>query len=161
MTAKIGFLDLDYLRVGIFLGVERIPGVPNMIAVKYRPLGFNPFKTEIIPNVLEESLLTVSNEDLGNVSTFPVWRVLVRGERGKSLFLDNILAKKYADLVEKYENLKREIEIRKGAEVSKSIQISKDLFAELERLKKVGALVGEVSKPKRPREFIRFPTAEE
>jgi hypothetical protein len=157
MAEKIGFLDLDYLRIGLYVKDEKMPNVPGSIIIKYRPPGLKGlFATKEITNVPEGCLLTVTKEELGGLSTFNVWKVLVRGEFGSSHFLDRILASRYAELIEMYNNLKKQMEIRKGVEVSRSIQYSMDALSQLERLKKVSEAVGEVLKikPKR-REIFR------
>jgi hypothetical protein len=157
MAEKIGFIDLDYLRIGIFAKEEKMPNVPGSIMIKYRPPGLGGFFTvKEITNVPEGSLITVTKEELGGVSTFDVWKVLVRGEYGTSHFIDRILAKRYAELIEMYNNLKKQLEIKKGVEVSRSIQYSMDALSQLERLKKISDAVGDVLKikPKR-REVFR------
>jgi hypothetical protein len=157
MGAKIGFLDLDYLRIGTFVSEEDMKNVPGMIVIKYRPPGLKGlFMVKEITNVPKGCLLTVTKEELGGLSTFDVWKVLVRGEFGTSHFLDRILSAKYAELVEMYNNLKKQLEIRKGVEVSRAIQYSMDALSQLERLKKVSEAVSDIikAKPKR-REIFR------
>jgi hypothetical protein len=130
--------------------------VPGMVIIKYRPPGLaGLFITKEISNVPKGSLITVTKEQLGGLSTFNVWKVLIRGEHGTSHFLDRILAAKYAEIVEMYNNLKKQLEIRKGVEVSKAIQYSKDTLSELERLKEISRTLEGIIKPKRRREFIR------
>jgi hypothetical protein len=156
MAEKIGFIDLDYLRLGLYVKDEKMPNVPGMIVIKYRPLGLKGiFAISEIANVPEGSLITVTREELGGLSTFHVNKVLIRGEHGTSHFLDRILVTKYAEIVEMYNNLKKQLEIRKGVEVSRAIQYSKDTLAQLERLKEISRTLEGIIKPKRRREFIR------
>jgi hypothetical protein len=134
-----------------------MPNVPGMIVIKYRPPGIKGlFAVKEITNIPEGCLLTVTREELGGLSTFHVNKVLVRGEFGTSHFLDKILATRYAELIEMYNNLKKQMEIRKGVEVTKGLQYSMDALSQLERLKKVSEAVGDILKikPKR-REIFR------
>jgi hypothetical protein len=134
-----------------------MPNVPGMIVIKYRPPGIKGlFAIKEITNIPEGCLLTVTREELGGLSTFHVNKVLVRGEFGTSHFLDKILATRYAELIEMYNNLKKQMEIRKGVEVTKGLQYSMDALSQLERLKKVSEAVGDILKikPKR-REIFR------
>jgi hypothetical protein len=155
LDKKIGFLDLCYLRVGIFVSEEPMPGVPGYIVVKFRPPGIFSRVVEI-PNVPVGALITVTKEELGGISTFDVWKVLLAGEQGSSHFLDRILKEKYDKLVEEIEKLKKELEIRKAVEASKTIQYSRDVLNELERLKEISKKLEGIVKPKKPglRKFV-------
>ena len=156
MANQIGFLDLDYLRVGIFLGKAPTIGMPETFTIKYRPPGLIPFRVEKIPNVSESNLLYVTNEQLGGISTFPAWVILLRGDKENSPFLVGTILKKYAELVEKFEDLKLQMQIKKGAEISKSIQLSRDIMSEVERIKRINESLGSTLKVRKRREFIGF-----
>ena len=144
---KVIFLDLSNLRFGIWLGSSPMKNVDGRCIVSYRPI--NSFISKKIPNIIEQSIIDVSKEEVGGLGDADYYKIMLKGEMGESHFLDRILSVKYGRLVEEINKKTKEMEIRKGVEESRGFEVSQDILTEMKRFEEIFKSAQKFGKPKR------------
>ncbi len=142
-------VDLSGFRFGMLVKFDRFPNVDNTYFVKYRPL--RKFGTREIINIPAGGFIEVRNSDVGGISDFENFLVILKSEGGSNYFFENILLKKYTNLARRLEEARKEIEIRKGIESIQRYQYSKDV------MKKISELTDVINKLKNIRTDKRRP----